>query len=546
VPTGLLNPRIGMALLNKNQSVLHNKASRSTGDQIHITRGNRNKDNLISNARISIIDTYFPLVLNWDQSNNRPKATFDHLEYIDFGSVEPCIKERFVKDMPLLTQGNGKPWDLGNLYINWLFHDKIKNQNLHMDTIRSIVDSLLHYLRWIEHMQQRDPKIHVLYLPENQSLRITYRYRRYLAGLIKTQIIKPSTANKRINTIVDFYKKLISKKLIKSSDIKNIPFKEVEKTVRTISRIGLTSFKKISTSDLAIKVPKAPDSIELIIDGGEKLRPLSEGDQDLILEALLKRGNRTMQLLFWFSLFTGARIQTCATLRTSSIKEAYATQSHKSIVLVKVGSSESLIDTKGSRAYVLHIPTILVEQIIDYTNSSSARKLREKSFYGDTDNNYVFLTKNGDPFITSSKELEDRQNSKYSARLSLADRIDFKRKKGQAVRDFIEKINAYIIAKQPEFRRFRFHDLRASFAMNYLDAKMTTAQLKTLSNGSQVDTRRSDCLKDLSKIMGHSSESVTELYLNYRDTIASELSSSKIFTEKLYALVECDKSGSSI
>jgi integrase len=546
VPVGLLNPRIGMALINKNQSVLHNNASRSTGDQNHITRGNRNKDNLTSNARISHIDTYFPLVLNWDQSNNQPKATFDHLEYIDFGSDQPCIKERFVKDMPLLIQGNGKPWDLGNLYINWLFHDKIKNHNLHMDTVRSIADSLLHYMRWIEHMQQRDPKIHILYLPENQSLRITYRYRRYLAGLIKTQIIRPSTANKRINTIVAFYKKLISEKLVKSSDVKNTPFKEVEKTIRTINRIGLASFKNISTSDLAINVPKAPDSIELIKDGGEKLRPLKEEDQDSILEALLQRGNRTMQLLFWFSLFTGARIQTCATLRISSIKKAYATQSHKSIVLVKVGSSESLIDTKGSQPYVLHIPTILIEQIIDYSNSSSARKLREKSFYGDTDNNYVFLTKNGDPFITSNKEMEDRQNSKYSARLSLADRIDFKRKKGQAVRDFVEKINAYIIAKQPEFRRFRFHDLRASFAINYLNAKMATAQLKTLSNGSQVDTRRSDCLKDLSKMMGHSNESVTELYLNYKDTIASELSSSKIFTDKLYALVECEKSGSSL
>jgi integrase len=504
-------------------------------------RGNRNKDDLSSNARISLIDTFFPLELNWDLSGGKPKATFDHIEYIDFGSAQARIKERFVKDMPLLVQSNCKPWDLGNLYLIWLYHDKIRNHDLHMDTVRSIADSLLHYLRWIEHMKQRDPKIHFLYLPENQSHRVTYRYKRYLGSLIKMQIIKPSTANKRMNAIVAFYKRSISEELIKSSDVKNLPFNEIEKTIRTTSRIGLTSFKKIIASDLAIRIPKTPASVELINDGGEKLRPLSEEDQDSILEALLQRGNRTMQLMFWLALFTGARIQTCATLRICSIKKAYSTQSHKSVTLVKVGSSDSFVDTKGDRAYALHIPTVLIEQIIKFVSSPRARKFRAKSFYGETDDNYVFLTKNGDPFITSNKEMKDRQESKYSARLSLADRIDFKPKKGQAVRDFIEKVNEHIRAEQPEFRRFRFHDLRASFAMNYLSAKMAIPQIKTLSNGSKVDTRRSDALKDLSKCMGHSSESVTELYLDYKDTIASERASSQIFTEKLYAIVECQK-----
>jgi hypothetical protein len=537
-----MNPRIGMTMLNKK--FLRNDTHSTTysvRDHIDFIRGNRNKDDLNSNARISLIDTFLPLEINWDISSSKPKATFDHLEYIDFGSAQPRIRERFVKDMPLLVQSDHKPWDLGNLYLAWLFHDKIRSHNLHMDTVRSIADSLLHYLRWIEHMQQRDPKIHILYLPENQSQRVTYRYRRYLGSLINTQIIKRSTANKRMNAIIAFYKTSISKEFIKPDDVKNLPFNEIEKTIRTTSRIGLTSFKKIITSDLAISIPNTPDSIEFVHDGGEKLRPLSDEDQDAILEALLQRGNRTMQLIFWFTLFTGARIQTCATLRICSIKKAYATQSHKLITLVKVGTSDSFIDTKGNNAYALHVPTILIEQIINHANSPSACKLRAKSFYGETDDNYVFLTKNGDPFITSSKEMADRQEAKYSARLSLADRIDFKRKKGQAVRDFVEKINNNIRAERPEFRRFRFHDLRASYAMNYLTAKMATPQIKTLSNGTIVDTRRSDALKDLAKCMGHRNESVTELYLNYKDTIASERASSKIFTDKLYAVVECQK-----
>ena len=509
-------------------------------------RGNRNKDDLNSSARISLIDTFFPLVLNWDMSGGKPKATFDHLEYIDYGESLTPLKERFVKDMPLIVQGDSKPWDLGNLYLIWLFHDKINSSDLHMDTIRSNADSLLHYLRWIEHMQQRVSKIHVFYLPENQSHRVTYRYRRYLGGLIKKQIIKPSTANKRMNAIVAFYRRLISEGLAKYSDLENLPFKEVEKTIRTTNRIGLTSFKAVTSNDLAIKVPKSPDSIEFINDDGEKLRPLSQEDQDLILEAIRRRGNRTIQLIFWLALFTGARIQTCATLRICSLKKAYETQSHKSEVLVKVGSSESLVDTKGNQVYTLYIPTILVEQIIQYVDSPLARKLRAKSFYGETDYNYIFLTKNGDPFITSSQEMKDRQESKYSSRLSLADRIDFKWKKGQAIRDFVNKIINGIRKEYSAFRRFRFHDLRASFAKNYLDAKMANPVIKTLSDGSKVDTRRSDALKDTSKRMGHTSEKTTELYLNYQDTIVSERAASQAFTDKLYRMIECQSKKTSV
>lgn len=524
-------------MLNKNHNTSHEISNKAS----HSTRGNRNKDNLHSNARISIINTFFPLELHWDLSSRRPKATFDHIEYVDFGLIQPRIKERFIKDMPLLMQGSGKPWDLGNLYLTWVFNDKISNHDLHMDTIRSTADSLLHYLRWIEHMQQFDQNINILYLPQNQSHRVTYRYRRYLNKLIHMQVIKHSTANKRMNSIVAFYKKLISEKLIKSGDIKHLPFKEIEKTIRTSSRIGLVSFKKINTSDLAIKIPKYPDSIESINDDGEKLRPLSDEDQDLVLGALRQRNNRTMQLIFWLALFSGARIQTCATIRICSIKEAYSTQSHKSVILVKVGSRESMVDTKGNRAYALHVPTILAKQIIDYSNSHLAGQLRKKSFYGETDNNYVFLTKNGDPFVTSSQEIEDRQESKYSARLSLADRTDFKIKRGHAVRDFIKNIIIDIRKISCEFRKFRFHDLRASFGMNYLNAKMANAQIKVLSNGIKIDTRRQDALKDLSTCMGHSNESVTELYLNYNDSIDSERAASKIFTDKLYSAIEQTK-----
>jgi hypothetical protein len=67
---------------------------------------------------------------------------------------------------------------------------------------------------------------------------------------------------------------------------------------------------------------------------------------------------------------------------------------------------------------------------------------------------------------------------------------------------------------------------------------MANPVIKTLSDGSKVDTRRSDALKDTSRRMGHTSEKTTELYLDYQDTIASERAASQAFTDKLYGMIE--------
>jgi hypothetical protein len=51
----------------------------------------------------------------------------------------------------------------------------------------------------------------------------------------------------------------------------------------------------------------------------------------------------------------------------------------------------------------LLIPDWLAQDLKIYINSEQARQRRQKSNYGDSDENYVFLTKFGTPFIPAKR-----------------------------------------------------------------------------------------------------------------------------------------------
>lgn len=503
-------------------------------DAMEVSR-NKKKESLHSSARVSVIETFIPQVLSWDDSNSPPVATFCFDESVKHGKFLGGVGTPFYKNMPMIIDGNNRPWDIGNLYLMLLFHKKALQGMVNMTTIRSHADSLLNYLRWIEHMQELDPKLNLFYLPKNESMRVTYRYRRYLMSLVRSNVISSGTANKRMTIVVAFYRCCIKKNLVGPDEIENLPYQEVVKTILTTNHIGLRRIRAVNSSDLSIKVARSPDRTEEIIDGGEKLRPLSEGDQELLLAELETSATRTQQLVFWTAIFTGARIQTIGTLRVAPFLHSLEKYRDRPEVLMPVGPGTG-IDTKGGSRYVLHIPTVLAKQIEAYVKSPAAKRLREKSFYGDSEENYVFLTRDGQPFYTSSQELEDRQLSV----VLLQDRANFKIKDGQAIRAKVSELYKSIKCKNSAFRRFRFHDLRASYCMNYLTDRMSVPIVKELRDGSKVDLTRAKALSEASKRMGHANESTTELYLDYRDVVEAESKASKIVVDRLFKYIKED------
>lgn len=486
-------------------------------------------ENLDSAARISVIDTFVPMVVNWDTTSKPPKAGFDPVKERFWNPLADTERGSFFKNMPMIIKGDGEPWDLGNLYLINLFYKKAKIGEPNIKTLRSHADCLLHYLRWIESTQKKDDLVHILYLPKNQSRRVSYRYRRHLLGLVKKNIISPGTASKRMSRVVSFYRSCIEDKLVDQDDIPNLPFEEVRKTVLTTNKIGLPGFTQVRSSNLAIPTAKATSRVDEVNDEGEKLRPLSEEEQSLVLTVLQTDSTRSHQLIFLFGLFTGARIQTIGTLRIRGFIAAFEKQRHLKEIRMKVGRGTE-VDTKKNKSYVLHIPTALAAEIARYIESPIAKKYREHSYYGETNENYVFLTKSGDPFYTSMKELEDRQDTTDP----WTREARFKIKDGQAIREKVKYLISRICQNNPSFRSFRFHDLRATFANNFLSDQMSVPVTRNLPDGRVVDVTRRKALSETRKRMGHTYESTTELYLEYHESIEREKRATEIFETRLF------------
>ena len=259
----------------------------------------------------------------------------------------------------------------------------------------------------------------------------------------------------------------------------------------------------IKSHDLAIHVPAKAPNPETIADDGE-LSPLSVESQTVILKALLK-SSREYQLIFYLALFTGARLQTICTLRIKNL--IGRKPDSQGFIRLPVGSGTG-IDTKFQKPMTLLIPNWLAQDLKIYINSEQVRLRRQKSSYGDSDENYVFLTKLGTPFYTSKAEQQEliekiKASDSFGARLKLYE--------GEAVRSYLKVVLLPEIRLiDPKFPSFKFHDLRASFGMNLLES-----QLQHLPEGHSAMT----AVEYVQARMGHRNISTTLQYLNYKSRL---------------------------
>lgn len=479
-------------------------------------RGRKSKEELNSSAFNAVISGFTPLQVSFECTPSCNTALFSPYEYFDTWHVgydaeqglNPIRKEGLIRNFPMIFQGDGKPWDLGNLYLLFKYNNAAATSvRPSIDSINSFASHLLCYRRWIEDAQSKGLEIHELYFPDESHRRVTYRYSRYLDRNVG-RTISASTASTRISVITNFYRGVQSGGL--ANELENEPFKERRVAIKAFNRIGLEKLITVVTTDLRTRQkPLGLDQDTSIRDGG-KLHPISEADQELLLDYLERFDRYHFTLMVLFSIFTGARISTVCTLRIADLR-ALLNKTGKDptqFVWLKIGF-HTRIDLKFAdkdRAQMrLRIPSMLVMQIINYVDSPEAmlRRQQEASFYGDTDDNYVFLTEAGTPYITSKAEIEDRQSSEYSARLNMRDRVDFVISKGNGIRNWVNQMNNLIASENPDYSPWRFHDLRATFGLNFVHDALSEGQ------------SRYEILDILKGLMGHSSLKTTLSYLDY-------------------------------
>ncbi|PHS63684.1 MAG: hypothetical protein COB09_10595 [Thalassobium sp.] len=457
---------------------------------------------LNSNARLSLINVFVPAEVDLDDTEAGTTARFRPYRYTDLSLQLSPVNDGVIHQFPIILRGDGTPWDLGNLYLIRKFTEMAKLAPPSVATFKKIAQHLMMYLRWIEHLKNEGNEIHELHFPEAEERRVTWAYYRYLRRLLRQpeQPISLRVVKMRMQAVVNFYRGLDQWELVESGDIENVPFQESLSGIPVVNAVGLQLIKTVKTTNFTFRVPHR-ETIGTIRDGGT-LRPLDDEEQKILLDHLEQQKNRVFQLMCIISLFTGARIQTVCTLRLKDIQQLSNQQPRHGEVLLKVGAGTG-IDTKNQKNYRLHLPAMLVQALHDYTHSAEAKKRRQKSFYGENELNYVFLTSNGSPYYTSTAEIADRQNSEFSQRVSAKDRVKFTIQEGNSVRNYLARLIDDIRKHDPDFTPFRFHDLRATFGMNFVrDAD--AAGIRDVRN--QLKAR-----------MGHSSFETTQRYLNFNE-----------------------------
>lgn len=384
--------------------------------------------------------------------------------------------------MPVVLQADGSPWSEANLYLT---HRIINSINLSISTYSSIANDLVTYRKFLEENQ-----IDFLNFPKFKFDRPTYLFRRYLLNQVDKGELSQSTARRKIQTVVNFYRWLMDSSRI---FLENPPWTNGEAYITFKQKDGFQGTKTVKTTDISIHIPTSRNPHSEEIEDGGKLRPLTIEEQSLILQALDHFNNTKHTLIHCIALFTGARLQTVLTLRYGNFPYIPDIQDKKEIrIAVGFGTK---VDTKFDKQMVLHFPVWLYEKIRIFINSP---KFVSEQNHEDGDR-YIFTSQSGEPYYLSKADMRKFNPDLTSSRP----------KTGDAIREYISRnIIPYIESVTDKKFHYRFHDLRASFGMN-----LTEACLKQVENKEITLLQAREYVRAR---MGHASAATTDLYLNFK------------------------------
>lgn len=437
-----------------------------------------------SNAQLLFLNNYSPINLHYINEEEILKKN----EKISLNS-KYYFKETDnlkISLFPIIIQSDKKRWLESDLYFHYLIEN---NPFLSFKTLRTIANHLLHFLRFIEHKNLK-----ITHSPKEKYKRVTYQFLNELEFLKDENLLNTGTINHRLMAMFNFYETCINNDFINKNEI-NYPLIDiVYQQYNFINPVGLSYSKKQKKIKFK-KLTNNPNSNNKKYPGKRVLKPLLENDLYNLIKTLKNYDDYQFSLMCYIALFTGARIQTVCNIRAEQIKELFISNNKQKSQLgfneyiLNVGMNTN-VGTKNNTGYKLLIPDFLVEKLYIYTLSSEWEKRASRLSFTDRNSPYLFITKHGNPYYSypENSHNEDTSNKFYD---------------GSAVRMKIRKLIQLIQEKFPEFRRFSFHDLRATFAVNFLH-NMTLVG---------YDTNYS--LHELKERLGHSDIESTLPYIKY-------------------------------
>ncbi len=381
---------------------------------------------------------------------------------------------------PVVRLADGAPWAEANIWLIDMLESKFSPNML---TFASIADDLVAFRRYLD-----DEGIDWLTFPANKRQRPTYRYSASIRLAVQAGELSAGVAKRRMGAVVRFYRWLITEAGFRPA---NAPWVESDRFIEVKDQKGFSGVIEVKTTDLSIRCRRAEDPWDDRIQDGGRLRPLSSSEQSVLLESLAALGNIEMTLIHLFALLTGARIQTVLTVRAKHVMRKPG-EFHGDDIRLACGPGTG-IDTKGGVKGVLHLPRSFYERLYVYVHSDRALKRRQLADGGDDHDQPLFLSHRGAPLY------EDRASR---GPVSTGPQVRRHVKTGQAVRQFIKDELLPMMRAQLGnlWYEFSFHDLRATFGLNMVDAMTAN------------ETRYTRALDQLRQLMWHTRLSTTEGY----------------------------------
>ncbi len=410
------------------------------------------------------------------------------------GPIETtAIRWTEFRSLPLVVDGAGAPWAPACL---WLL-EKAQAKPLGISSLGPVAQDLAAYKAFLDELALEWDDFSAV----EKYARPTYLYRNHLQTQLNAGELKKSTVSRRMSTVISFYRFLMRNPRMRFEPA-NDPWVERDVGIEYRDSKGFKQVATVTTTDVAIKATKHQDAWDETINDGGKLRPLPVPEQKALVAALKELSNIEYELMHYAALLTGAREMTVLTLRLRDVMlppDQIPQWSHK----IRCGPGTG-IDTKGDVADVyLSVPRPLYEQLHAYAVSERARRRRAKTARGEDSNNYLFLTQRGQPYYESKEDRNAVRDSGTPLRRSTLS--------GRPLRKFIEQtVIPFVRKTHPKFK-YRYHDLRATFGMNWVDYQMLQA-------GPEGFGKHYLWARDqLRKLMWHRSPLTTDKYLEYRE-----------------------------
>lgn len=255
------------------------------------------------------------------------------------------------------------------------------------ETVNSDATSILRYARWLEATGTSWSDF-----PIRKADRCLVRYRKFLKDLIADDQLAPSTANQSMRVAIKFYRWLQSTSLVSPAWPM---WKEKVIGIRLVDPTGFERTLAVTTTDLRIPNRRAPG--EKLEDG---LLPISGGDRDRILAVARDEASEELFLMLTLGFFTGMRIGSIADLKVKTLSNALRDPQAPNLWRIELGpDAKPSVATKFGVSGSIWIADVHLQRLLEYCRST--RRLQRESAAAPQHKDLVFLTRFGNPYVSS-------------------------------------------------------------------------------------------------------------------------------------------------